>query len=191
MRLFIIALVIVAVVVLGCKSEIPAPQENKSSANQEEEIAGAANESAPEPQKPEEASTKPEIEVKIPNDLLVGDTGILPKNVKLSPGEEVSFRGDGKKRHRIACYSGANRISLSDEITNGGVFTYSFKEPGEYLCVDLIYGLRSTITVESQKLSPTGRVIGTLNTERVIVFAPVIVIAVLAIFAFFSSRRRR
>ncbi|HLC65878.1 MAG TPA: hypothetical protein VJI46_07190 [Candidatus Nanoarchaeia archaeon] len=184
MRYLSIFLLGLALVLLGCKvlEEVPEMPVNET----------IEEKPAPEPIEAEPASEALGTPEEVKGlEVIVSDTAITPKNNTLKAGGTVNFRAEGSKRHKIACYSGSNRISLSEDLRSGDVFPMPFNESGQYTCLDIIYGFRSSFVVAEEFLSPIlGSVIGAgLNRERLIILGPAAIIAVLALYAFLSRKR--
>ncbi len=150
-------------------------------------IEGEAEEVAPEEAETEEITPQEENIIEIMADSFYPDKKTINKNT------ELKWINKDKKQHKIACYLGGTRVTTSSNLNENDYFTYTFLEGGEYTCIDAIYGLRSTITVESQQalLSPTGSaVISGSGSLKGASLSAIALIAIIILLFFIYGRKR-
>ncbi len=179
------------IILMGCRNISPHPSSSEPSSSPNDSQQVPKNEEPPaEPQtQPPESSPQDTVN----NEMVVGDTSITPKEISIKSDEELTFRVEGSKRHKMACYLGPSRVVLSEDLREGQTFSYLFNKEGDYVCIDIIYGLRSTVHVgiSEKGSSITGRFVNDqMMMERVFFLAPVTLVAIIAIVSFVVTRKR-
>ena len=111
----------------------------------------------PTEQAPEEPSLGPSVEEPSPLPSFVdatvmagdGNRGVIePETVTIQTGSTIRWTNRNERRHLMVCYLSGQRVFRSDSLNPDEFSEYTFTEPGEYTCQDVIYGSRSTVTVE-------------------------------------------
>jgi len=109
-----------------------------------------------------------EVPEEIENIVFIKDKGLSPNNLTIYKGETVTWVVDVTKisnnqPRNIACYKDGMRVFKGDRMTEQSqTDSYTFEEPGKYMCQEFIYGKRSTITVKSTN-QITGAFIGAVG----------------------------
>ena len=152
------------------------------------------NESAEEPAQESINTTKViviEIDETEPvkNTVSIKDLTFDPVNMTIYKGESITWIADtppvsfNQPRLVVCRNSSGIRIFMGERMTElGQEVSYTFPEPGEYLCQEAVYGLRSHIKVKSiYRPNITGAVIGPLDSISILGGLLVAVLAVISI----------
>src|SRR3989344_1849064 len=136
---------------------------------------------------------EPKTEAPATKTIMLSRDGFDPELVSIMKAEPLTWKVTGIDFGKIACYKTVNghqesRLFTSERVYCGETFTYTFTDPGEYLCVDAVYGSRSTVVVSasSPMMSITGNVVrdaGSKSTNIALLTIIGAFIYVLVIFA--------
>jgi|TARA_B100001971_G_scaffold132295_1_gene122120 plastocyanin len=92
-----------------------------------------------------------------------------PSDIKIEERTIVNWVNEDTRLHKIVCYINSRRIFVGDRLNNGDVSAYNFKDAGEYLCLDAVFGSRMTVTVKPTSLFKiTGGTVRALPTENIV-----------------------
>ena len=169
---------------IGCSSSIP----------EEDAVNISDNESAEEPSQ-ESINTTEVIVIEIDetepvkNTVSIKDLTFDPVNMTIYKGESITWIADpppvsfNQPRLVVCRNSSGIRIFMGERMTElGQEVSYTFPEPGEYLCQEAVYGLRGHIKVKSiYRPNITGAVIGPLDSIGILGGLLVAVLAVISI----------
>ncbi len=139
------------------------------------------------------ADLEPKTEPPAKKTVTLSREGFDPELVSIMKAEPLTWKVTGIDFGKIACYKTVNgrqenRLFTSERVYGGETFTYTFIEPGEYLCIDAVYGSRSAVLVSaiSPMMAITGNVVmdvGSKSTNIALLTIIGAFIYVLVIFA--------
>ncbi len=160
----------------------------------EVEKALPAEEPIEVPQETEVSLEEPE-EILEPNLIEIMESGFLPEEKTIKKNTEIKWLKKDSRNYKIACYLLGERVIQSNDLQEGDSFTYKFLIEGEYTCITVPYGLRSTVTVRSEQplLSPTGGVIiksRDINLKGASLTATAIFALVILLFFIYGRKRQ-
>ena len=76
-------------------------------------------------------------------------------DITIQKGTTVTWKNLDTRRHRIACYTtekqSNQRFYFGEIMLEGGKNTYTFNEPGRFLCIDAVFGIRGFVNVEEKQ----------------------------------------
>jgi len=130
----------------------------------------------------------------IENIVFIKDKGLSPDNLTINKGNAVTWvvdvtRISNNQPRSIACYKDGTRIFKSERMTEQGQSdSYTFEEPGEYMCQEFIYGKRSTIHVKNTITPLTGAFIGVVG--EVNIFPLILILTLLGLGAMYIHEIR-
>lgn len=151
---------------------------------------------------PEEIKTKeeplPKKEEKVENVVFIRDSGLYPQNITIYKGETITWITDVEKISNnqpriIVCYKEGVRVFFGERlIEKGQKSEFKFKEPGEYLCQEVIFGStrhRGNIKVKTRtRPAITGAAIGVLTETQ---FLPLMIVLALIFLGIAYSKKNK
>jgi len=191
-----IILIILLIVVIGSLSMYYAPKEKTKIIEQPKETITEPEEPTQETNEPEEIFLEePELLVVEEQSKIIKVTqeGFIPQDLTINTEQEVTWQNIGVNSFMIACYKNGVRTSLGERIWDEqGSYTHKFEQRGEYLCIDSIYGLRGTITVNAVNLI-TGNVVALGDvavTQATGLIALIVIIGVMLGLSFYFHKKK-
>jgi len=184
----ILVILLIIVVIISFKSKAPAVEE----AQQVEETPAEVPVETPELIEAEKPKEIEQISLE-ENIIEIREDAFYPKEKTIGKNTEIKWIKKDPRDYKIVCYLKGTRVIQSPDLNEGDSFMYDFLEDGEYTCITVPYGLRSTIIVETQPLlSPTGgAIIGNGKRMDGASFIGIILIAITALLYYVGIKRKQ
>jgi plastocyanin len=121
--------------------------------------------------------------------IIVERFSFAPDIITIEEGTTIRWISEDSRRHKVVCYINSRRIFVGDELyTAGEEVEFRFKDSGEYLCLDSVFGSRMNIIVKPISLSRlTGSSIRDLPTQKVIITGLLMFVVMLTLSIYMYS----
>lgn len=122
--------------------------------------------------------------------VIIERYSLNPDKIMIEEGTTVRWVNEDARQHRIACYSSGKRIFLGDVLNEKESSERKFKDSGEYLCLDAIFGSRMNVAVEPMSLSKiTGGTVRELPTEEIVLTSILVIVLLITISIYLYANR--
>ena len=123
-------------------------------------------------------------------------TAFSNENIVISQDTIISWKNSDDRVHQVACYVDKERIFKSQQLKPGDTDSYRFIQPGDYRCIDVVFGYWSYISVSADNNKITGNFIlsggyspNLINSAKVGIAASIIALFILLGVQFLKKRQ--